>query len=492
MAASLDLQFWAIRKRAGRKKPWELRWRVGTKQHSRSFLTKALAQTHQAKLTKAAKEVGEEWDPTTGEPVSWGRAHRSWFDHAVELVTTEWDQASANYRKILAGMLTDVTMTMVEDSARARRTRPDDKILRKALNLWAFRPGRADNEPVPEPIAQALTWAAAHTRPVADLADDEHLRAVLARLGKLQNGKQASAGTLTSRRAALYRALDLAVQRKLIRTNPLPAIKTKRRVRDEALSPVVVPTLDQARRLLAALPALTNRKPACEDRGKRLHAFFAIMYYAGLRPSEVTALCAADCTLPPTGWGKLTLRGACPYVGELWTDDGQRHDPRGLKHRADNAIRVVPIPPLLVAIIRDHIDTHGTADDGRLFWVEGPQRPPLPRYVYVATWNRARKAALTPQEYASPVARRPYDLRHANASMLLAAGVDSLQVARRLGHTIRVLLTVYAHWIDTGEDAANTKIEAIFDTPTLKAVTSENDPAGHGPPTGQHPQHPAA
>ncbi|WP_113704759.1 hypothetical protein [Nonomuraea lactucae] len=69
--------------------------------------------------------------------------------------------------------------------------------------------------------------------------------------------------------------------------------------------------------------------------------------------------------------------------------------------------------------------------------------------------------------------------------MLILAGVDVAQIARRLGHSIETLLSVYAHWIDKGEDEANSKIEAMLatQTTTLKVVTSEN--AHHGPVTGQ-------
>jgi hypothetical protein len=41
----------------------------------------------------------------------------------------------------------------------------------------------------------------------------------------------------------------------------------------------------------------------------------------------------------------------------------------------------------------------------------------------------ARPAALTPDEAASQLARRPYDLRHAAVSTWLNAGVPATQVA---------------------------------------------------------------
>ncbi|WP_214111369.1 tyrosine-type recombinase/integrase [Acrocarpospora catenulata] len=485
MGNTLDIQFWAIRKREGRKKPWELRWRVGTQQHSRSFLTKALAQGHQAKLTAAAKVLGEEWDPATGEPISWGRAQALWFDHVVELAARGWDEASANTRRGTARDLTDITMLLLETSLKARRNRPDDKDLRAALMNWAFVPGRVEREAVPDSIAAALAWLATYTRPVSCLADDTVLRAVLDGIARLQNGKPASSAVVRHRRAALHRAFELAVSKKLVHTNPLPAIKSKKRqISDDEISPVIIPSGDQVTRLLAACQSLKG--PLARERGPRLRAFFAVMYYAGCRPAEVIALREADCHLPESGWGRLTLCGSSPDVGELCTGTGQSHEQRGLKHRGRKAVRIVPIPPALVAILREHITTHGTADDGRLFW-DGAERGRIDKGVYNAIWRQARKAAFTAAEFASQVARRPYDLRHTNATMQLSAGVNPLEVAKRMGHTVKVLFAVYAHWIESDEDAVNAKIEAAFDAAALGSVTSVNEPVNDGPHTGQTP-----
>ncbi|PRX44880.1 site-specific recombinase XerD [Nonomuraea fuscirosea] len=488
---AIDIQFWKIRKREGRKKPWELRWRINANPYSLSFLTKVLAQKFQSQLTRAAETVGEEWDLRTGQPVSWTRQQRTWFDHSCDVASAEWDGSAANSRKRLADSLAEITMAMLDDSLRARRTRPSDAVLRKALKHWAYRPGRIASEIVPDDIAAALAWLGDHSRPVAELADDEHLRVLLAAIKKLRNGKQAAATTARTRRAILYKCLDRAVTAKLITINPLPAIKTRRRFIDDAVSPVVVPTLEQARRLLWAVRELRGHGQH-RDRGPHLFALFCLMFYAGVRPSEGLHLKVQHCHLPMGGrWGSITLDGACPDVGELWTDDGDRHDERGLKHRSTKTVRVVPIPPDLVVLLRGHLLTFPPAPDGRLFY-DGPDRDKVPSLVYRSVWKRARKAALSPAEFASDVARRPYDLRHANASMLIAAGVDTAEIARRLGHSIRTLLGTYAHWIKGGEDAANALIEAALsvETITSEALTSEN--AIHGPLTGQPGQHGAA
>jgi hypothetical protein len=49
--------------------------------------------------------------------------------------------------------------------------------------------------------------------------------------------------------------------------------------------------------------------------------------------------------------------------------------------------------------------------------------------------HRAREDALTAEKVASPLARRPYDLRYAAVSTWLNAGVPSAQVAEWAGHS---------------------------------------------------------
>jgi integrase len=41
--------------------------------------------------------------------------------------------------------------------------------------------------------------------------------------------------------------------------------------------------------------------------------------------------------------------------------------------------------------------------------------------------------------------RRPYDLRHAALSLRLASGSPPAEIAARAGHSVHILLTVYAH-----------------------------------------------
>jgi len=77
-------------------------------------------------------------------------------------------------------------------------------------------------------------------------------------------------------------------------------------------------------------------------------------------------------------------------------------------------------------------------------------------------WRKARHAALTAEEYVSLLARRPYDLRHAAVSTWLNAGVPPTQVAEWAGHSVAVLLQIYAKCLSGQEELARKRIEATL------------------------------
>lgn len=59
---------------------------------------------------------------------------------------------------------------------------------------------------------------------------------------------------------------------------------------------------------------------------------------------------------------------------------------------------------------------------------------------------------------ASVLAFRPYDLRHAGVSQWLNSGVPAPEVAVRAGHSVDVLLKIYAKCIDGQEREMNDRI----------------------------------
>jgi integrase len=141
-----------------------------------------------------------------------------------------------------------------------------------------------------------------------------------------------------------------------------------------------------------------------------------------------------------------------------WTDSNTRDEERGLKHRDPTEGRTAPCPPALTLLLHAHIAKFGTGPDGRLFrGVRDGGR--VPSSTYGRVWALARAAAFTEEVAASPLTKRPYDLRHAAVSTWLKAGIEVTRVAEWAGHSVAVLLRVYAKFIDGGERAAHAQIE---------------------------------
>ena len=56
-----------------------------------------------------------------------------------------------------------------------------------------------------------------------------------------------------------------------------------------------------------------------------------------------------------------------------------------------------------------------------------------------------------------------YDLRHTAATMMLRAGVSPAEVARRLGHSVEMLMRIYAGVFDDEIERANRAIDRELD-----------------------------
>jgi integrase len=110
----------------------------------------------------------------------------------------------------------------------------------------------------------------------------------------------------------------------------------------------------------------------------------------------------------------------------------------------------------LVLLLRSHLERYGTGSQGRVF--VGARGGALTDRSYLAVFHQARAAAFGGPEAASLLARRPYDLRHAAVSTWLNAGVAPPQVAEWAGHSVEVLLRVYAKCISGKQDEAMRRI----------------------------------
>ncbi|MFE3926983.1 tyrosine-type recombinase/integrase [Streptomyces sp. YIM B13508] len=451
---SLDVKVWGVRKRNTKKSSYDVRWTVAGSVFSEQFRTKGLADHYRAKLLRAA-HAGEEFDTETGLPDSMVEkaASMTWYAFALKYLAMKWPHAAPNTRNGINEALTAVTIALLDE----RPGRPSEKMIRKALRNWAFVLPGPDERELPTEIANTLHWVAKASRPLSDLGDAAIGRAVLDSLKLKLDGTAAAAETVRRKRRTLVNALHYAVDLGEFKENPITGIRWKKPKVAGEVDPRVVANPAQARSLLTAVSYVGGYGRA---RGRRLVGLFACMYYGALRPAEAVGLTDADLKLPETGWGTVLLNRTRPSAGKQWTDSGETHDDRGLKNRPAEEVRLVPIPPQLVTILRQHLDTFGTAEDGRLFANE--RGGVVGSSTYYRVWQEARALALPPAAVASPLAARPYDLRHSALSTWLNSGVDPTEVAERAGNSVEVLLSRYAKCIDGRQEIVNHKIEELL------------------------------
>jgi len=476
-----DVRIWKTEIYRGAKvTTYKVRWKTGPRRWKQPFRTKAQAASFEAELRSAARR-GEAFEVTTGRPVSWAREDNdmTWYDFCVSYVDMKWKHSAGKRRATIAWAFVTAMPAMIT----ASKGKSADKAMRTALRQWGFNAKRRAD--CPEDIAVILNWLSRNTRPVSALTDPAVMRAVLDATASQLNGQPASAWTARTNRAILANALEYAVELRIFSSNPIKAVKwiAPQTTQEVDRRSVVNPA--QARRLLDAVRA---QLPS----GPRLVAFFAVIYYAALRPEEAVNLGRDNITLPPlvrnaaTGkweepadnWGELRFCSAAPEVGAEWTDDGTRREQRHLKSRPPGEWRRVPIPPPLTRLLRAHLETFGTGPGGRVF--SGVHGDELASITYRRVWDKARRAALTPGEYVSPLAKRVYDLRHACVSTWLNGGVPPAQVAEWAGHSIAVLLKVYAKCIDGQDQIAKRRIEDALGDPGEPSGDRSQEPGEDG------------
>ncbi|MEU4159537.1 integrase [Actinoplanes sp. NPDC026670] len=465
MKTSHDVQIFSIEERkyapANGGKPrvsHRVRWRVAGQKFGDTFHTKALAESFRSRLITHQRE-GTAFDTASGlpEPMARELSQQNWFEHAIAYAEMKWPHVAAKHRKGIAETLAGVTVALIQ----GRRGAPSDALLRRALITYAFNKPRRTAGPPPAELASAVSWLEDNPVNLGDLAEPAAVRKVLDSLALKLDGTAAAASTVGRKKAVFSGSLRYAVELGHLAAYPMDRVKWMAPKKAEEVDRTVVANPEQARRLLRAVRETTPE----------MEAFFGAMYYAGLRPEEVLNLHDLHYERPrePDGWGWLHLGGAAVEVGEAWTDTGESIEYRALKHRGEKDTRDVPAEPALCALLDWHIKKYPPGKDGRLFVTRrgpgGMYRPsngkPVTANARHTAWRKAREKGLTPAELAAGVAPVPYSLRHACLSGWLNAGVSAALVATWAGHSIAVLLKIYAKCLYGEQEAALRRIEAF-------------------------------
>lgn len=423
------VKFWAIQNRTdhGKRSPWVVRWSVqaGSRrvQASQSFTHRVKADQFRSQLM-TAYAAGEKFSLHTKLPESWNREQVSVATWANTWVQQNWATWKPNSRRAAVHVVADSLPLLVAHTA-PELTDEQMAALRSSTRDWLSSPALE----MPEYLQR---WS-------LNLRDLTHAEAKLAdaELSRTSEGAPKASVTARRYRTTMRMMLAAAVEQKQCDENVWPK-HSQRRTSQKINHTVQAADLPTFRQAQEAFDRMQNHQPA--SGGLRVLSY--VVYLAGLRPSEARALHIEDLDLPAEGWGSILVRRAITDAGDSFTGAGEEE---GVTKTGTS--RTVPIPPVLVSILRDWA---GERTSGLLV----ATRTGKP--VTISNWGRAWRAARGDKPW------RLYDLRHACATTWLAAGVPIGTVARRMGHSPDVLLRIYTGALTGDDEIANDRIEAAL------------------------------
>lgn len=264
-------------------------------------------------------------------------------------------------------------------------------------------------------------------------------------------------GTITKCRTLLSSVLRHAAESEAILANPMTLLRAPKAGQRDAVRPPSPRIVERIRaHLLAPAPrdVAASREDQRSRRGyvleplgdeqtrRRDATIVAILAYAGLRPGELRAL----------RWGDVGERTL--LIQRSAQEDGSA---KTTKTRAARSVRL--LAPL-AADLREYRLVAGRPADGVLV-LAGNDGGAWTKSQW-QVWRRDRWApgCTAAGLHAVP---RPYDLRHAFASLLLAEGRAIHYVAAQLGHAPTETLNTYGHLFAEYEDAERIDAEAEID-----------------------------
>lgn len=407
-------------------KRWAVRWKVGHKVRTRSFDSKVAASKYRSRLETAVGN-GEAFVLGTGLPASWSGSSETvavwakrWFDRQ----TTTWTPRS---RRNASDTLVRALCELVRDKA-PKLTGKELTKVRAEVRTWLAGPSGT----------QAPLWLRRWSLPLADINSDVAGRAA-ANMRKTLTGDPVAVSSQRRIRSTMRAMFNAAVADEVLVAQPWPA-GTKARKADRAKSSVDVRRLPNPVQAREIIEGLVNHQPT----SRNFRVLSWLVFLGGLRPSEALVLDVGACSLPEEGWGEVQVTRALQDAGALWTDADEEV---GSPKVSD---RLVPIPPALVAILREHLAGRTTG-----LVVQTASGRHVSPTNWLRSWRRRRKKL--GHEW------RVYDLRHACATIWLRAGVPVGQVAERLGHSPETLLRIYAGVLSGDDERANGLIDSVLD-----------------------------
>ncbi|HYO71109.1 MAG TPA: tyrosine-type recombinase/integrase [Archangium sp.] len=228
-----------------------------------------------------------------------------------------------------------------------------------------------------------------------------------------------------------------------------------RELKENPMSGVVYPTVKREQMKVWDSGEVDAFLQACE--GERLEALFILAVKTGMRQGELLGLQWADVDLredtdPATGAPRYS--GRIHVRHNLQEVNGNHQPLSGPKTQAGN--RTITLAASCVhALIRhrERMNREGKGEHPHVF-PSTTGRPIFKRALRDA-FNRIIKTAGVKQI-------RFHDMRHTNATLLIAKGINSKTVASRLGHSsIVITLNTYAKFMRESDEQAAEVMESL-------------------------------
>lgn len=273
-------------------KPWLVRWAIDAERFSRSYRTKAEADRMRSRLL-VAQQDGEWFDRRTGEPESWRPAGSEMQVHAWARLwlAGEWQDWAPRTRTSSVEALSRF-LPLVRDP----KAPPPPAGLRAYLHRTL--PPATDVDQGDEYERWLGRWVLSLGELNRELlADVEH------RLGIGDKGQQLASATAARYRKVAHACVRRAVELGRLVADPWPPTPTgrSRRKARRKRSAVDIRSVPDPRTMAAILRAIPTHQPG----SLTYQAMTAVMYFAGLRPSEVVMLRPRALRLPAEGWGAI-------------------------------------------------------------------------------------------------------------------------------------------------------------------------------------------
>ena len=243
------------------------------------------------------------------------------------------------------------------------------------------------------------------------------------------------------------------------------------------------PSAKRQRAVVPPSPVVIERMRAhlLADRRQRDATLLAVLAYAGLRPQEALAL----------PWH--SVRDRTLLIDRAQSDEG----PKSTKTGRTRSVRL--LPPLAADLATWRLASERSGTDDLVFPTSGGE------LWRDHDWRNWRRRVFDPLAAEAGVpGMRPYDLRHAFCSLLIAEGLSVVEVVRQAGHALTMTLDTYAHVMADHDGAdrcpAETAIRAAREAevsgkcppaPPDRTPLSENPSVAGKPSIGLEPMTPS-